>query len=130
MVNICLLFGIFPCLLKSEVEQNSKGAIQYAADTLQKSIIAGITGIYSNVSIVNLPFLSSYPHFYKKISAPACDITIEHDGIRGSSLSYINLPFVNFSPKNISLIMVLRDGIKCKIQILRLLSFIVLIPHY
>lgn len=56
MVNICLLFGIFPCLLKSEVEQNSKGAIQYAADTLQKSIIAGITGIYSNVSIVNLPF--------------------------------------------------------------------------
>lgn len=99
MVNICLLFGIFPCLLKSEVEQNSKGAIQYAADTLQKSIIAGITGIYSNVSIVNLPFLSSYPHFYKKISAPACDITIEHDGIRGSSLSYINLPFVKFFSK-------------------------------
>ena len=60
MVNICLLFGIFPNSLKSEIEQKSKGAIQYAADALQKCFIAGLTEHYNNVNIVNLPFISRY----------------------------------------------------------------------
>ena len=99
MINICLLFGIFPTALKREIELNSKGAVQYAADALQKSIIAGITEHCDNVSIVNLPFISSYPKYYKHIIAPSGNIDKATDGIAGQSLSFINLPFLKFPSK-------------------------------
>ena len=99
MINICLLFGIFPTSLKSEIENNSKGAMQYAADALQKSIISGITTLYDNVSIVNLPFISSYPRYYKKIFAPTGPVQLEVDGVEGESISYINLPILKFLSK-------------------------------
>lgn len=99
MINICLLFGIFPKSLKSEIERNSKGAIQYAADALQKSIISGIAEYFDSVSIVNLPFISSYPRYYKHILAPSGKVDISSDGITGDSLSFINVPFFKFPSK-------------------------------
>lgn len=99
MTNICLLFGIFPFSLKNEIEQNSKGAVQYAADALQKSLITGTVAHFKNVTIVNLPFISSFPRYYKKIFAPSGHINYNLDGVNGKSLSYLNLPFIKFISK-------------------------------
>lgn len=109
MVNICLLFGIFPHSLKSEIEQKSKGAIQYAADALQKSFIAGLTEHYNNVNIVNLPFISSYPRYYKEMKAPKGFIDKVKDGVEGKSYSYINMPFVKFPSKRLSALRGLKE---------------------
>ena len=99
MINICLLFGIFPTTLKKQIESQSKGAVQYAADAFQKSIIAGISSYYDDVYIINLPFLSSYPKYYNKILAPSADIKGETDMVSGISLSYLNLPLLKFLSK-------------------------------
>lgn len=99
MISICLLFGIFPAALKKQIENQSKGAIQYAADTLQKSIIAGIVSYYDDIHIVNLPFLSSYPKYYNKILSPSADIKECEDMVSGVSLSYLNLPLLKFISK-------------------------------
>ena len=99
MINICLLFGVFPVSIRDEIERNSKGSIQYAADALQKSFVAGITSHYSSVNIVNLPFVSSFPRFYKRIMVSGGAIDVANDGVNGNSLSYINLPFIKFVSK-------------------------------
>lgn len=112
MINVCLLFGIFPTALKREIELNSKGSVQYAADALQKSIIAGITAHCENVSIVNLPFISSYPKYYKHIIAPSGSIKEATDGITGQSLSFINVPFLKFPSKTKHALRGLKDWSK------------------
>ena len=99
MISICLVFGIFPYQLKSEIEHNSKGAVQYAADALQKSFISGITAFFDDVKIVNLPFISSFPRYYKDIKAPSGLIETSTDGIEGKSISFINVPFLKFISK-------------------------------
>ncbi len=99
MISICLVFGIFPYQLKSEIEHNSKGAVQYAADALQKSFISGITAFFDDVKIVNLPFISSFPRYYKDIKAPCGLIEASTDGIEGKSISFINVPFLKFISK-------------------------------
>lgn len=109
MINICLLFGIFPSILKEEIEKNSKGGIQYAADALQKSIIAGLSVYYHNISIVNLPFISSYPKYYKKIKAPFGTVDVKTDGVEGKSISFINLPLLKFFSKERNAIKGLKE---------------------
>ena len=99
MINICLLFGIFPTSLKKEIENNSKGSIQYAADALQKSFISGVTAHFKSVGIVNLPFISSFPRYYKKVFAPSGYVDEKQDGVIGKSLTYINVPFLKFLSK-------------------------------
>lgn len=99
MTNICLLFGIFPSSIKQEIEINSKGAVQYAADALQKSFISGITAYIDDVRIVNLPFISSFPRYYKNIKAPSGLIETSLDGVEGKSISYINVPLLKFLSK-------------------------------
>lgn len=99
MNNICLLFGMFPSSLKSEIERNSKGSIQYAADALQKSIIVGITDYFENVSIVNLPFISSYPLYYKHILSPSGQVMCADDGVTGYSEPFLNVPLLKFLSK-------------------------------
>ena len=65
-MNIIFLGGYFlPDRLK-EIESNSKGVIQNAANNLQWSIIKGLTHFYNNLQLVTLPYIGGYPLFYKK----------------------------------------------------------------
>lgn len=66
--KIALLFGIFSPASYGDIINNSKGGVQNAADALQKSFLEGL-GRYSNqIEILNLPYVGSFPRFYKKIS--------------------------------------------------------------
>lgn len=67
-MNIAFLSGLFPKHLKEEIESNSKGGIQYAADTFQWNFVRGLfANPKTPVTIINAPFLGSFPAFYKKL---------------------------------------------------------------
>ncbi len=63
--KIAFLCGYFPDEIKRDIEKRSRGIIQYAAHALQKSIISGIDQHVSDLSIINLPYVGSYPIRYK-----------------------------------------------------------------
>lgn len=65
-MNLLLLFGLFPKEAKDEIIKNSKGVIQYAADALQWSFVNGLTHYYSDLNMINLPYIGSYPKLYTK----------------------------------------------------------------
>ena len=65
-MKLSLLFGIFPPQIYDSIVSNSIGGIQYAADALQKSIIAGLGALDVDFNIFNVPFLGSYPQRYSE----------------------------------------------------------------
>ena len=100
--SICFLGGVFPIQIKKEIEKHSKGCIQYAADALQKALIEGLAVHYNEISIVNLPFVSSFPKYYRRILIPKCKIWCgfrDKAIARGESLSYINVPLIKIISK-------------------------------
>lgn len=89
-MNIILLMGLFPPQIRADIELNSKGAIQYAADALQWSFVRGFD-LFSNVKIINLPFIGSYPLRYKKLNSDT--FNFEHT----ERANDINVGFINLS---------------------------------
>ena len=92
-MNITLLFGIFPPNKYNFFVENSKGNTQYAADALQKSIIHGFSYTDMNVSIINLPYIGSYPKRYSilKIHSFPFEFDINGKTIQGWNVGFLNL---------------------------------------
>lgn len=66
--KILFLCGLFPKEKIKEVEQFSKGVIQYAADALQWSFVNGMIANHLNIDVLTLPFIGSYPKRFKKLT--------------------------------------------------------------
>jgi len=67
-MKLLFIGGVFDPGYIEEIVNNSKGPIQFAANTLQWMIISGLD--YHNgepVSILNVPFVGSYPKLYSKL---------------------------------------------------------------
>lgn len=66
-MNILFLGGVFSEQGKCDVIKQSKGGVQYAADTLQKNYIDGFcqSKLVKEVSVINLPFIGAYPKRYR-----------------------------------------------------------------
>lgn len=91
-MKVFFLAGLFPKELSSEIKVLSRGVIQNAANTLQWNLVKGLDS-YVNLKIINLPFVSSYPRFYKNISIPF--FQFEHKlGAKDINLGFINLPLI------------------------------------
>ncbi|MDQ0476442.1 glycosyltransferase [Chryseobacterium sp. MDT2-18] len=65
-MNVLFLCGLYPQAHQSEIFANSKKGYQFAAQTLQEAIIEGFIQNDINLSIVTMPFLSTFPAGYKK----------------------------------------------------------------
>lgn len=89
MKKIIFLGGLFPKELRNEIEQNSKGIIQYAADALQWSIIKGLKQLPIDLRVVNLPFVGSFPLRFNKFRMITSQFAI------GDKKEHINLGFIN-----------------------------------
>lgn len=61
MFKYAFIGGIITPMLKEEIETSSKGVIQYAADTLQKCYIEGLSDCGISLTIFNLPYIGGYP---------------------------------------------------------------------
>lgn len=93
-MKIALLFGLFPQCNYSEIVNNSKGVVQYAADALQKSFVEGLGSLNVDIEIVNLPYLGSYPLRYTRFYSPNGVFsykTQKGNIIKGRSLKFCNL---------------------------------------
>ena len=64
---LVFLGGIFTPRQIGMIERESKGVIQHAADGLQKKLIEGLSVTYpGTVSVLNLPFIGSYPQLFRR----------------------------------------------------------------
>jgi len=83
------LGGLFPKSQLTDIESKSIGVIQYAANSLQYSIIEGFDSANIDISIVNLLFVGSYPKRYKKLYIESYDFTI-NNRIKGYNVGFNN----------------------------------------
>lgn len=97
-MKIALLFGMFSNEIYSEVVNNSKGGVQYAADALQKSFLEGLGTILGDkVKVINLPYIGSYPLRYKKTHSPFGEIkyvTQNNIGVVGENIRFLNFSII------------------------------------
>lgn len=91
MTNKKILFlgGIFDECNKKEILENSQGVIQFAADSLQKSFIKGLKIFFSDIEIINLPFIGGFPFLYKKMFINFQDSSFA--GIKVKNIQFCNL---------------------------------------
>lgn len=91
-MNVILIMGLFPSEIRAEIESNSKGVVQYAADALQWSFVKGFD-CFSRAKIINLPFIGSYPFRFKK--AKPHGFNFEHiEGANDVNVGFLNLPMI------------------------------------
>lgn len=93
-MKTALLFGFFEQSIYPTIINNSKGTIQYAADALQKAILKGLALQNKDITIINLPYIGSYPSRYKKLYSPYNEFKYS---IKGNSISGTNVRFCNLT---------------------------------
>jgi glycosyltransferase involved in cell wall biosynthesis len=88
---IVFLGGIFTPRQIDLIERESKGVIQNAADGLQKKLIEGLSETYpGSISILNLPFIGSYPQLSRLAFFPATNEFV-HAKLLGQSFVNIRM---------------------------------------
>lgn len=102
-LNIILLMGLFPPQIRADIELNSKGVIQYAADALQWSIVKGFGNFCNlcNLKIINLPFIGSYPLRFKTFRSKAFSFEHRKDA-DDFNVGFLNLPIVKMFSRYIN----------------------------
>ena len=91
-MQILFLGSFFPDSKKEEIIKNSKGVIQNAGDTYQKSILNGLCNYYKNIEIITSPMIGSYPFRYKKALFRGCNFKYKNLN-NCLCTSFINIPF-------------------------------------
>lgn len=66
-MRIGILGGLFPEEIRHDIEINSIGPIQYAADALQWGIVRGLDDHIKDITLINLPYIGSFPLNYKQL---------------------------------------------------------------
>lgn len=93
-MKIIMIGGIFPPEQYDTIIDSSLGVIDFAADTLQKSIIHGLSYHMPNdISLLNLPFIGSYPSGYKQLFDPSYDFDFKtaYGSVKGYNVGFCNL---------------------------------------
>ena len=83
-MKINFIGGFFPENKIKEYQENTSGIFQYAADSLQKSIIVGLQLNNITTELITIPFLANYPNYSK--------IYIKKE----KTSTYQSIPFINF----------------------------------
>lgn len=100
-MNVIFLGGIHTDSLAQYIQNKSIGPIQNAADILQKNYVYGLanTTSVSHIDIINLPYVGSYPNYFKDRDF---QVSINHEVLYGNCNVY-NKSFNNIRGlKNIS----------------------------
>lgn len=93
-INFLFLGGIFTEKQLNFVTQSSVGVIQNAADVFQKHLIAGLDkNLPLGITVINLPFVGSYPKRFRALYFPAVkEVTGERSIILG--FGFINVSII------------------------------------
>lgn len=63
-MKIIMIGGFFPPEIYRDIVGNSVGCVQYAADAFQKAMINGLAANKADFTLLNAPFVGSYPKRY------------------------------------------------------------------
>lgn len=125
-MRIIFIGGIFDDKNKNEIEANSIGPIQYAADALQKSFLRGLKSFYKSIVILNMPFVGSYPKRFKKLNLKHIDTNFEEIPVR--NIPFLNLTFYKLFSRFLNLSKTLKQELKDTTPT-TLLVYSIHIPH-
>lgn len=89
-MKVGFLGGIFPERIKDDIYLKSKGLIQYAADAFQKAIIKGLYENQVDLTIINLPYIGSYPLRYKDLKSDEFEFS-NYQGSKDVNVGFNNL---------------------------------------
>lgn len=101
-MKILFIGGLFTEKQKKLVEKSSFGVVQNAANVLQSNILKGLIKIHTNVELINLPFIGSYPKRFDKFYFPPTSETIFKD-LPVTGLGFINVSFLKYFSRFIAL---------------------------
>lgn len=91
MRKVKLLCGLFPDELRKEIEVKSIGPIQFAADALQWAIVRGLDEHTDDLTLINLPYIGSYPSRYKDMVSKSFAFS-HRPGAIDYNVGFNNLP--------------------------------------
>lgn len=91
-MDILFLCGLYPSEYKEEIFKNSKRGYQFAAQNLQEAIVDGFVQNKVNLSIITIPFLSTFPIGYKKPVVRFKSSKFNGE-VNIECASFINIPF-------------------------------------
>lgn len=95
-MKIIFIGGVFTEKQKKLIEKSSSGVIQNAANVLQSNILKGLVEVFpSNIELINLPFVGSYPKRFDRLYFPPTSETIFNE-INVIGLGFINLTFIKY----------------------------------
>lgn len=92
-IKVAFIGGIFTLMTQDRIISQSKGCIQYAADTLQKCYIEGLVALDCNFEILNLPYIGNYPKFSRIYHFDAKDekISVGNKSVLCHNIGFNNL---------------------------------------
>jgi glycosyltransferase involved in cell wall biosynthesis len=93
---IVFLGGLFLPERIDEIQRQSRGPVQFAADALQKAFLRGFATVSdAPLSVINLPFVGSYPASYRALFFPAWSGTYTA-GVMVEGRPFLNLQIVKY----------------------------------
>lgn len=93
-MKVIFLGGLFPDEIKHEIESNSIGVIQNAANVFQWNLVSGLSNL-CQLTLVNLIFIGSYPLRYNKLFVRNSPINYPKN-IRGYNVGFSNFMVFKF----------------------------------
>lgn len=93
MGNIIFIGGIFTPSSESKILSQSKGCIQFAADTLQKCYLEGLSALGCDFELFNMPYIGNYPKLSTlfRFNVHDEDLTIANRKIHCHNIKFNNL---------------------------------------
>lgn len=114
-MKILFIGGLFPKNSIKEYIKNTKGIFQFAADTLQKSLLQGFKEHCNDLKIITVPFLSNFPKDYKKMFIKKEKFSFfDNEDKNHTSVPFINLKIIDLFSKYYFLKKTLKKEINIK----------------
>ena len=114
-MDILCLMGLFPDEYRDQIQKDSIGGMQYAADKLQWAIVRGLDNIEGvNVKIANSLYIGSYPKRYKRCKIPTFGFKHSENASGDINIGFCNLMGYKFFSKYIHIKKVLKKWAKEK----------------
>lgn len=96
------------------VAKNSSGVVQNAAHVFQYNLIKGLKEHFTEIIIINLPFVGSYPRRFKRVIVRGHGKTI-FDVVPIVQVSFVNFSIIKYFSRHVSTFLsLLSSGIKNK----------------
>lgn len=108
-MDVLCLMGLFPEEYREQIQNDSIGSMQFAADKLQWAIVRGLDSIDGvNVKIANSLYIGSYPKRYKKMKIPTFKFKHSENAENDINIGFCNFMGYKFLSKYLKIKKVLK----------------------